>query len=1400
MKRFLALAALVLGVVSCQTEPEGLDVIVGGEVDTVVTVTIPEAETRANSAEGAFENVVNSPAYTIRYIFAVYYGETCNRQVKYSDDKSVAFDVRLVPDRDYQFVVWADVVAQNGKVDGVYANEDGLHYDTSDLKAITLKNWDAMDETRDAFTGTRLVEDFNGSQGITVNLTRPFAKLRVMTTDMEELEKLDLTPEKVVVNYNTDHYSSFNAFAGQPFDKTVTKSHTIADVATYGEYGTLFVDYFFATVEQEAVQFDITVYDQNGDADVNRIKYNNFNTDIPVKRNFLTTIKGNVLTDGNNIKVEVEDGGKFDGEIEEPVVEVATAEAAQAALDRATDGDIIKLVPGVNYGTLYIRPTASNNTTMRCEDFTTTDAEEFKQHLSDGAWHPTPRYTTIVKNLTILGATGATVNGFVVTSGHAVGDVYDYVRDIDYNSGSAYYSTMMLENIKFTNVAFTGRININTSDVNSVYDGITFEGCTFTTGGTEAANNAAIRYYDENNTGNVRNITVKDCTFNNCYQGVYTHYVSGVTVTGCTFTTTGHNAIAMQSSGNGPVNLKNVVITDNRFENIADRIIRFNNVGADSNITIQRNVAVNSGDENKEVIKATSIATGVVTSVKYNHWGDGAVVANPEFRDTAAEVTSAAELQSIVNAATNDMTIEFGADLTGKISLTQNHDIDITIDGKGKNYTGGIHIWGNGASDDRSMTIKNINFDGTGLTGDEGCIYTTGAVNGRNSYACNVTIEDCTFTGAGVAAIRQNVAGEKDWTIRGCTVDSTMHSLLQVSNTNGELIVEDCKVYSKNGANLNSTCVATFTDCEFDVRGYAVRVGVNSGGNPGATKVYTFNNCTLKSHNEDGDAVITVRKDAEKATVKLNNTTLIGTPAITDVATLKVSYNGYTKLANYPNIYVKDNGYYVFDVAGLKDLNNYFIANSMNNHLWSIEYNIGADIDATGFTWNGVYVVVGNNDNHGIVLNGNNHTISNLIINNCLLCGTPCGSNAGVRPGLVKDITMKDVVVNGSSHDAAIFWGNCNTNVDFENVTVDGASITGGSNVGALVSRTSIEDPNKEIKVNFKNCVVKNSTLEADNLNADPTGASGFIGRAYGKTQLTFEDCSVENNTINNANGLVGGAVYGYTTWYGNGFYGTGACDTFTNWNGLFVETVAEGLLKKDSAYVVMNAEGLAALNAMMVNKTAGKAVKVTLGADIDFAGKTWTPVDSFVDSPFYFSELDGSGYTITNLTINGQAMFTRFAGSGNVTIKNVTFDNAKVNSNGNINTSILTVQTYQNVLLDNVDVKNSTIIGGYKVAPLIATVYNEGASTITATLKNCDVENTVVKATSYDFCTAGMVAFVYEGDNDHILFENCSVKDVQLYAPNVYTAHAAIYTAGSETLYNEVEGVVVENVTFENI
>ena len=93
--RFLALAALVLGLASCQTEPEGLNVNVGGEQDVTVCVSLPET-TRANSAEGAFVNVDLSGDATIRYIMKIY--DQNNRPsdvryVKYSDGNTTTIDV-----------------------------------------------------------------------------------------------------------------------------------------------------------------------------------------------------------------------------------------------------------------------------------------------------------------------------------------------------------------------------------------------------------------------------------------------------------------------------------------------------------------------------------------------------------------------------------------------------------------------------------------------------------------------------------------------------------------------------------------------------------------------------------------------------------------------------------------------------------------------------------------------------------------------------------------------------------------------------------------------------------------------------------------------------------------------------------------------------------------------------------------------------------------------------------------------------------------------------------------------------------------------------------------------------------------------------------------------------------
>ena len=353
MKRFFALAALVLGLAACQTEPEGLDVNVGGEQLVTVNVTVPEAETRAvelGSNKGVFNTtILDDDNTTMRYILQVYLKnddgtltKSAERKVEWSDGKSANFEVRLVPGRNYQFVAWADVVVEGKKdVDN--------HYNTKELTAVTLieptTKWRAMDESRDAFTATIPVDHYSGTSTIDLKLKRPFAKLRVVTTDIENLTNLGIAPATAKATYTSKHYASFNAVEGKvngtedERSEVVEYTYNIAmddeNKNIYGEGNkakefTIFADYFFAN--DETVQFTLDVKDSEGTP----IKSNSFVTDINVKRNYLTTIKGNILTDGKGFEVKIEDG--FAGEIERPVVEVHDANALQDAINNAEDG------------------------------------------------------------------------------------------------------------------------------------------------------------------------------------------------------------------------------------------------------------------------------------------------------------------------------------------------------------------------------------------------------------------------------------------------------------------------------------------------------------------------------------------------------------------------------------------------------------------------------------------------------------------------------------------------------------------------------------------------------------------------------------------------------------------------------------------------------------------------------------------------------------------------------------------------------------------------------------------------------------------------------------------------------------------------------------------------------
>ena len=308
------------------------------------------------------------------------------------------------------------------------------------------------------------------------------------------------------------------------------------------------------------------------------------------------------------------------------------------------DGMTLVLAAG-DYGTLELgratKHPGSHTETYLLKSGDVLDAktiDEIKETIAanPGGGYGTPCYIRSMSNVTFKAAVGAQVSvaGVYAFSGHRYQDGYDYVLDRDVVNGSnTYYVANRLTNITFDGITFTAKSNIETSQEQAIINGFTFKDCTFNIGHTE--NNSdyiALRYYNENNNGNVRNLVVDNCKFNNCRQGVYTCHVYGVSVTNSTFNTTGHNAIAIQDfSGVG--NHGKVVITDNVFNNIGDRIIRFNKVGADTQITIKGNTATNSGDAAGEVIKATSLASGIKYDISGNNWGDGKIVANTEFAD-----------------------------------------------------------------------------------------------------------------------------------------------------------------------------------------------------------------------------------------------------------------------------------------------------------------------------------------------------------------------------------------------------------------------------------------------------------------------------------------------------------------------------------------------------------------------------------------------------------------------------------------------------------------------------------------------------------------------------------------------------------------------------------------------
>ena len=567
--KLIALAALVLGVASCQNDFDGGRTNAGGEVNFSLGIAAPELNhTRAgvdgvadtqnawDSAFGAIDYLqaiddaddyrVDWEEVDLRYSLEVYdveNGEVKNttpikdRMVKIVDTyEPVMFDLRLAPNREYRFVVFADFVDQGASdvVTNTVQGELGIHHSIgATLQNITVKADGINKECTDAYFAKRDIRIEN-SAAQNIVLQRPYGKIRVITTDLAELN-LNVDPARVVVTYDAHHPVAFNAVTGKidtevkaealtfesEYNKGVCKEslanhfYTAGydDYALYGTVNangekrhthmTLFTDYILATEEHSPIHFKMSVYDG---VNAEPIKTTEFDTEIPVQRNHLTTIIGNVLTTGTQINVTIDDN--FANEYVVNYASADTLEELQKAIDSAKAGQ---------ENVIYINNDIVGNV-MITEIPATTIVINGQNHKYDGCMQINGK--TEYKNATTV---FSNINFETADKSNFLSDAFIYCGEA---KGTAYRYP----------------------------DNVTIENCTFTATGAAVENAVGAKFWSLNG-----NLVVKDCEaqymhslmqLTSCGEAIVT--VDNTTIANC------KNGISLQYAGNTVIKNSNI--------------------------------------------------------------------------------------------------------------------------------------------------------------------------------------------------------------------------------------------------------------------------------------------------------------------------------------------------------------------------------------------------------------------------------------------------------------------------------------------------------------------------------------------------------------------------------------------------------------------------------------------------------------------------------------------------------------------------------------------------------------------------------------------------------------------------------------------------------------------------
>lgn len=346
MKKYL-FSALAMGLVltSCQSD-EPFAPGAGEEVQASFTISVPDAMgTRAaghSSAEGGYSNGAGQLNYTVALLNQndkVMYSETCQ-----SDGKTATFHPTVVQGYTYKVVAYATF---GNAVDPSAINEA---FDGNDALAsiATLKG--ISDESEDAYYcfDTEVL----GGAEMSATLRRPFGKLRLVATDYDKLQALgtDVASVKVTYGENVVMETHFNAMA-EAFGGKATSKEFEANKATYAEAAnelTVFTDYLPASKTGETMYpFTIVTTYTNGETYTRT-----FAQDIPVKRNYLTTLRGDFFTTEAALTLTVDEMFTTPGE-DINFVSVSNASQLQEAINNGGNGETIVLTDDIDLNDLF---------------------------------------------------------------------------------------------------------------------------------------------------------------------------------------------------------------------------------------------------------------------------------------------------------------------------------------------------------------------------------------------------------------------------------------------------------------------------------------------------------------------------------------------------------------------------------------------------------------------------------------------------------------------------------------------------------------------------------------------------------------------------------------------------------------------------------------------------------------------------------------------------------------------------------------------------------------------------------------------------------------------------------------------------------------------------------------